>query len=156
MISRSDTASGPSAAIICCDPSRRSTWDGSLPTRSKWIRGNRRGSRRASSAWPGHMRRGSRIWFPDGGGQTASTRNSPPIGQEENKMWNQVGQALSQSMNRMLNQMASLLPGVIALIAALLVSGLVAWILAAILQRSLIGFDFDRRVAQWGFPALAE
>jgi hypothetical protein len=71
-------------------------------------------------------------------------------------MWNQVGQALSQSMNRMLNQMASLLPGVIALIAALLVSGLVAWILAAILQRSLIGFDFDRRVAQWGFPALAE
>jgi hypothetical protein len=71
-------------------------------------------------------------------------------------MWNQVGQALSESMNRMLSQMASLLPGVIALIAALLVSGLVAWILAAILQRSLTGFGFDRRVVQWGFPVVAE
>lgn len=71
-------------------------------------------------------------------------------------MWDQVGQALSQSMNRMLDQMASLLPGVFALIAALLVSALAAWILAAILQRSLTGFDFDRRVAQWGLPALAE
>jgi hypothetical protein len=71
-------------------------------------------------------------------------------------MWDQVGQALSQSMNRMLTQMASLLPGVVALIAALLISALVAWILAAILRRSLTGIDFDRRVAQWGFPALAE
>ena len=71
-------------------------------------------------------------------------------------MWDQVGQALSQSMNRMLDQMASLLPGVFALIAALLVSALAAWILAAILRRSLTGFDFDRRVAQWGLPALAE
>jgi hypothetical protein len=71
-------------------------------------------------------------------------------------MWDQVGQALNQSMNRMLGQMANLLPGVVALIAALLVSALVAWVLAAILRRSLTGFDFDRRVAQWGFAALAE
>jgi Conserved TM helix len=71
-------------------------------------------------------------------------------------MWDQVGQALTQSMDRMLTQLASLLPGLMALVAALLVSGLVAWILAAILRRSLTSFDFDRRVAQWGFPALAE
>jgi len=71
-------------------------------------------------------------------------------------MWDQVGQALSQSMNRMLSEMASLLPGVVALIAALLVSAVVAWLLAAILRRSLSRVDFDRRVSQWGFPALAE
>jgi hypothetical protein len=71
-------------------------------------------------------------------------------------MWNQVGDALSQSMTRMLSQVASLLPGIAALIAALLVSALVAWLLAAVLRRSLASIDFDRRVAQWGFPALAE
>src|SRR4029077_6749613 len=71
-------------------------------------------------------------------------------------MWDQVGQALSHSMTRMLSQLASLLPGIAALIAALLVSALVAWVLAAIVRRSLISIDFDRRVAQWGFPALAE
>ena len=59
-------------------------------------------------------------------------------------------------MTRMLSQLASLLPGIVALIAALLVSALVAWVLAAILRRSLTSIDFDRRVAQWGFPALAE
>ncbi|MGA2144210.1 MAG: hypothetical protein ABSH49_04525 [Bryobacteraceae bacterium] len=71
-------------------------------------------------------------------------------------MWDQVGQALNHSMTRMLSQVASLLPGVIALIAALLVSALVAWVLAAILRRSLTSFGFDQRVAQWGFPGLAE
>jgi Mechanosensitive ion channel, conserved TM helix len=71
-------------------------------------------------------------------------------------MWDQVGQALSHSMTRMLSQVASLLPGIVALFAALLVSAVVAWILAAILRRSLSSVDFDRRVAQWGFPTLAE
>ena len=71
-------------------------------------------------------------------------------------MWDQVGQALSSSMTRMLSQLASLLPGIVALMAALLVSALIAWVLAAILRRSLRSVDFDHRVAQWGFPALAE
>jgi hypothetical protein len=71
-------------------------------------------------------------------------------------MWDQVGQALSNSMTRMLSQLVSLLPGILALITALLVSALVAWALSAILQRSLTGFEFDRRVAQWSSPALAE
>jgi hypothetical protein len=71
-------------------------------------------------------------------------------------MWDQVGQALSQSMTRMLSQLASLLPGIVALVTALCVSAAIAWILSAILRRSLDGFDFDRRVAQWGFPGLAE
>src|SRR5580704_16397305 len=71
-------------------------------------------------------------------------------------MWNQVGQALSNSMTRMLSQAVSLLPGILALIAALLVAILIAWALSAILRRSLAGFEFDRRVAQWGYPAVAE
>ncbi|MGB9457065.1 MAG: hypothetical protein WCB12_13535 [Bryobacteraceae bacterium] len=71
-------------------------------------------------------------------------------------MWEQVGQALNHSMTRMLSQLASLLPGMAALVVALLVSALVAWVVSAIVRRSLIGIDFDRRVAQWGLPALAE
>ena len=71
-------------------------------------------------------------------------------------MWDQVGQALSHSMTRMLSQFAGLLPGIAALVVALLVSAVVAWILAAIARRSFASIDFDRRVAQWGFPALAE
>jgi hypothetical protein len=68
-------------------------------------------------------------------------------------MWEQVGEALNQSMTRMLNQLVSLLPGIAALIAALLVSALVAWALAAVVHRSLTSVDFDKRAAQWGFPA---
>jgi hypothetical protein len=71
-------------------------------------------------------------------------------------MWDQVGQALSNSMTRMLSQAASLLPGILALITALLVAALIAWALSAILQRSLTGIEFDRRVAQWGSPGLVE
>ena len=71
-------------------------------------------------------------------------------------MWNEVGQALRLAMTRMLDQLVSLLPGIMALIAALVVSALVAWVISAILRRSLNGFDFDRRVAQWGIPALSE
>ena len=71
-------------------------------------------------------------------------------------MWDEVGQALSDSMTKMLSQAASLLPGIVALMTALLVSALLAWAVAAILRRSLAGFEFDRRVAQWGFPTLAE
>lgn len=71
-------------------------------------------------------------------------------------MWNEVERSLSQSMTRMLSQLASLLPDVVALVTALLLSALIAWVLAAILRRSLTGLDFDRRVAEWGFPELAE
>src|SRR5258708_9680271 len=71
-------------------------------------------------------------------------------------MWDEVGQALKLSMTKMLSQLAGLLPGIVALMTALLVAALVAWALSAMLRRSLAGFQFDRRVAQWGFPALAE
>jgi hypothetical protein len=71
-------------------------------------------------------------------------------------MWDQVGQALSNSMTRMLSQLVSLLPGILALLTAILVSALIAWVLSIILQRSLTGMEFDRRVAQWGSPALAD
>ena len=71
-------------------------------------------------------------------------------------MWDQVGDALRLSMTKMLSQLASLLPGIVALLTALIVAALFAWAVAAIVRRSLAGFDFDRRVAQWGFPGLAE
>ena len=71
-------------------------------------------------------------------------------------MWDEVGQALKLSMTKMLSQLAGLLPGIVALVTALLVAILIAWALSAILRRSLAGFEFDRRVAQWGFPAVAE
>jgi hypothetical protein len=71
-------------------------------------------------------------------------------------MWDQVGQALNHSMAGMLGRLASLLPGIVALIAALLISALVTKVVAAILRRSLTGIDFDRRVAEWGFPTLAD
>jgi hypothetical protein len=71
-------------------------------------------------------------------------------------MWDQVRQALSHSMTKMLSQLASLLPGIVALIVALLVSALFAWVLAAAMRRSLASIEFDRRVAQWGFPGLTE
>jgi Mechanosensitive ion channel, conserved TM helix len=71
-------------------------------------------------------------------------------------MWDQVGQALRLSMTKMLSQIASLLPGAVALLTALIFSVGIAWVLAAILRRSLASIDFDRRVAHWGFPRLAE
>lgn len=71
-------------------------------------------------------------------------------------MWDQVGDALRLSMTKMLSQLASLLPGIVALLTALILAVLIAWAVAAVLRRSLAGFDFDRRVAQWGFPGLAE
>jgi hypothetical protein len=71
-------------------------------------------------------------------------------------MWEEVGQSLRQSMTQTLSQLASLLPGIVALVTALILSALIAWVVSAILRRSLSSFDFDRRVAQWGFPGLAE
>lgn len=71
-------------------------------------------------------------------------------------MWDQVGETLSRSTTQMLSRLASLLPGVAALIAAVFIAALVAWVVGAILRRSLNGIDFDRRVARWGFPTLAE
>jgi hypothetical protein len=71
-------------------------------------------------------------------------------------MWDEVGKALSHSMTRMLAQIAGLVPGVVALMTALVISALLAWVVAAILRRALLSFDFDRRVAQWGFPSTAE
>ncbi|HEY4359935.1 MAG TPA: hypothetical protein VGN17_03150 [Bryobacteraceae bacterium] len=71
-------------------------------------------------------------------------------------MWDEVAKALSHSMTRMLTQIADLLPGVVALMTALVISAVLAWAVAAILRRTLVSFDFDRRMAQWGFPSTAE
>ena len=71
-------------------------------------------------------------------------------------MRDQVGQDLSHSMTGMLSRLAGLLPGLVGLVLALLLSALVTWAAVAILRRLLTAVHFDRRVAQWGFPALAE
>jgi len=71
-------------------------------------------------------------------------------------MWGEVGHALTLSMTKMLSQLAGLLPGIVALMTALIVSVLIAWALAAVLRRFLAGLEFDKRVARWGFAALAE
>jgi hypothetical protein len=59
-------------------------------------------------------------------------------------------------MTGMLSRLASLLPGLVGLVLALVVSALVTWLVVVILRRSLAAIDFDRLVAGWGFPALAE
>src|SRR5215472_1844066 len=71
-------------------------------------------------------------------------------------MWDQVGKALNASMVRVLSQFASLLPGILALVVALLISAGVAWVLAAIVRRSLVSIDFDRKLPGWGFPSVSD
>src|SRR5579883_874262 len=71
-------------------------------------------------------------------------------------MWEQVQQALSQSTTRVLSQFAGLLPGIVALFVVLIVSAAIAAVLAGILRRSLRSFNFDERVARWGFLSFAE
>src|SRR5690242_20191467 len=102
------------------------------------------------------MRQPSRILCPGGVGRTALTRSGHVGGKEEDRMWEQVHQALSLSTTRVLSQVASLLPGIVALVVALLVAFALALIAAGILRRSLIGIEFDERVVRWGFTSLAE
>ncbi|MGH9781168.1 MAG: mechanosensitive ion channel family protein, partial [Candidatus Acidiferrales bacterium] len=71
-------------------------------------------------------------------------------------MWQQVKLALDQSMARFLTRFASLLPGIVALILALLISILLAWIIAMVVRRLLSSIRFDERIAQWGFPSIAD
>src|SRR6266568_2114995 len=71
-------------------------------------------------------------------------------------MWEQVNRALNESTTRVITAIANLLPGVVALLVALPVSALIAWILSAILRRFLRGIGFDKRLAGWGPPGLAD
>jgi hypothetical protein len=71
-------------------------------------------------------------------------------------MWGQIKQALAQSTAQFLTRLASLLPGVVALFLALVVSIILACILAAIVRRFLGAIQFDRRLARWGAPSVAE
>jgi hypothetical protein len=71
-------------------------------------------------------------------------------------MWNSIGEALSQSLSKILHRLADVAPGLVTLIAVLLLAGLAAWAVSALLRRTLVGLNFDRRASEWGVPALAE
>ena len=71
-------------------------------------------------------------------------------------MWNEANQILSQAAERIRHGVVDFLPGLLALVLVLVLALLVAWIVRSMVRRSLRGFDFDRRVQQWGFPALIE
>jgi Mechanosensitive ion channel, conserved TM helix len=71
-------------------------------------------------------------------------------------MWEQVQQALNGSTTRVITGIANLLPGVVALILAVAVSILVAMVLAFLIRRSLLGINFDTKLANWGFSGLSE
>jgi hypothetical protein len=71
-------------------------------------------------------------------------------------MWEQVGQTLNESTVRVVSRIASLLPGLVALVIAILVAAAIAWLGAMVLRRVLRAVNFDERLENWGFQAMAE
>lgn len=71
-------------------------------------------------------------------------------------MWEQVGQTLNESTVHVVSRIASLLPGLVALVVAILVAAAIAWLVAMILRRVLRSINFDERLENWGFQAMAE
>jgi hypothetical protein len=71
-------------------------------------------------------------------------------------MWNEANQILNQAAERIRHGMAEFLPGLLAFVLVLVLALVIAWIVRTMVRRSLRRFDFDRRAAQWGFPALLE
>jgi Mechanosensitive ion channel, conserved TM helix len=71
-------------------------------------------------------------------------------------MWNEANQILNQAAERIRHGMADFLPGLLAFVLVLVLALVIAWIVRTMVRRSLRRFDFDRRAAQWGLPALAE
>jgi hypothetical protein len=71
-------------------------------------------------------------------------------------MWEQVGQTLNESTVRVVSRIASLLPGLVALVIAILVAAAIAWVVAMVLRRVLRAVNFDERLENWGFQAMAE
>lgn len=63
---------------------------------------------------------------------------------------------LNDAGSRVMKGVADLLPGLLALAFVLLIAIALGAILRVMIRRSLRGVDFDRRIAQWGFPSLAE
>src|SRR4051794_1926955 len=91
-------------------------------------------------------------WFRVGGGLTVSVRKS----RRRKLVWEQTQQALNHSIEKVITGVANLLPGLVALIVALLVSAILAWILGYIVRRSLLGFNFDERIARSEFAGLGD
>lgn len=71
-------------------------------------------------------------------------------------MWTQANHILNQAAERIARRVADFLPGLLALALVLLLTIVVAWIVRGMVRRSLRRFDFDCRVGQWGFSAMAE
>jgi len=71
-------------------------------------------------------------------------------------MWNQVNEALQEATRRVMTGAANLLPGLLALVVAVVGSCVLAAILKWVIERSLRRINFDARLDQWGFSAVAE
>jgi hypothetical protein len=69
-------------------------------------------------------------------------------------MLQQVELALHQSAMRIVTGVVSVLPGLVALSVAVLVSVLLGLFVGSIIRRTLVGLEFDRRVAAWGLDDL--
>jgi hypothetical protein len=70
-------------------------------------------------------------------------------------MWKQVHEILNQAATRIKSGIVAFLPGLLALAVVLVVAVALAWIARAMIRRSLRRLEFDKRVEQWGFTALA-
>ena len=68
----------------------------------------------------------------------------------------QVERIASQATDRIVTSVAAFLPGVFALVALLVGAVIVAIVLRAVVQRALMGLDFDRRAPHWGLGLLTE
>ncbi len=68
----------------------------------------------------------------------------------------QANQIFRDAGERIVRGVADFLPGLLALAMVLLVTVLLAAVARVMIRRSLRGIDFDRRINQWGFSALAE
>ena len=71
-------------------------------------------------------------------------------------MWDQIDEMLRQSVAQAVESIVRFLPGLLALIVAMLFAVIVAWVLGVVLRRSLRSINFDARLEQWGFSALAD
>jgi hypothetical protein len=71
-------------------------------------------------------------------------------------MWIQANEVLHNAVNRVVTAAVNFLPGLLALLIIMFFTMVIAFIARAVVRRTLESIRFDRRVHEWGFPALAE
>src|SRR5215471_12400599 len=71
-------------------------------------------------------------------------------------MWEHVANVMNQAIDRTINAAVNFLTGLLALVFIVVFAMVAAFVLRAMVRRSLEGIHFDRHVAEWGFPRVAE